>query len=88
MAKAVMGAGYLAVGLGDYAQAAALGQQAPAVSQAIGDERGMASARLVLGISSMGRGDFGQARALIEAALVWSKKTGNRSFALWGLLTG
>ena len=85
LAKAVMGAGYLAVAQGDYPQAVALSQEALALSQAIGDERGTALARFVLGFASMGRGDFGQARMLIEAALVWPRKTGDQLFVLWGL---
>ena len=84
-ANAVRGAGYLAWAQGDYPQAVALSQEALALSRTIGDERGMALARFVLGIASMMGGDLGQARTLIETALVWPRKTGDQLFVLWGL---
>ena len=68
-AKALLGAEVIAFFQGEYQRAAAHGEEALALYQALGDTRGVASSYGNLGLLADARGDYAQATARYEEAL-------------------
>jgi tetratricopeptide (TPR) repeat protein len=68
-AKALDGAGVMAIGQGDYVEAKALLEESLASFRAIGNKQGMARAMHHLGIQRLHQGDHGRASALFDEAL-------------------
>ncbi|GAC1645803.1 MAG: hypothetical protein NVS4B2_35190 [Chloroflexota bacterium] len=68
-AKAMLGAGLMAFGLGDLREAGVLLERSLGAYCQCGDRRGMAAATVTLGYVSRAAGDDGRAEALAEEAL-------------------
>src|SRR5579884_857252 len=80
-AKALNGAGNLAEHQGDYAEARALHEQSLAISQELGDKRGIASSLNNLGLVAQWQGDYAAARTLYEQSLAIDRDMGDQ----WGI---
>jgi predicted ATPase/transcriptional regulator with XRE-family HTH domain len=76
-AKALTGAGTLAIWRGDYASARSLFEQSLAVRRELGDKQGIAASLSNLGVLSSMQGDYSSARALYEESLAIRRETGN-----------
>jgi predicted ATPase/transcriptional regulator with XRE-family HTH domain len=78
-AKALYGAGMLALQQGDYGRGLALFEESLALSRVLADERDIAAALHGLGLVAQDQGDFARARALGDEALVLRRRLGERS---------
>jgi tetratricopeptide (TPR) repeat protein len=77
-AKALNGAGVLALRQGDYETAQALLQESLAIRQALGDQLGIASSLNNLGNVAWVQGDYERAKALYEESLTIYRTLGNQ----------
>lgn len=79
LAAALDGAGILEETQGHYDVAAALHEQALALSRTMEDSGGIARSLGNLGIIALDHGDFARARSLLEESLLLAREVGNRS---------
>ena len=77
-AKALNGAGALAVSQGDYVEARALHGESLAISRQLGDQQGIANALHNLGNVALNQGDYAAARALYEESLTTRRQLGDQ----------
>ncbi len=77
-AKAVYGAGDLALDQGDYGRAQALCEESLALYRGLGDKLGMALSLNVLAILTRNRGDHARASTLLEESLTLCRALGYR----------
>ena len=77
-AKALNGAGRLAGGQGDYAEARALYKEGLAIWRLLGDQQNTAGSLNGLGNAAQAQGDLAGARALYEESLAISRQLGDR----------
>jgi predicted ATPase/transcriptional regulator with XRE-family HTH domain/Tfp pilus assembly protein PilF len=77
-ARALSGAGALAVDQGDHAQAAAFCEEALALYRERNDREGIAQALNSLGIVAVGQGDYARATARYEESLALARELGDR----------
>jgi predicted ATPase/transcriptional regulator with XRE-family HTH domain len=78
-AKALRGAGWIAREQGDYAGAAALGEEALALLRELGDTAGIARTAHLLGDTASDVGDYAQAAAMLEEGLALFEALGDVS---------
>lgn len=76
-AKALRGAGGLAIEQGDFRRAGALYEGALAVYRVLGDTEGAAAALNNLGVAADGQGNYGQAAALYAQSLTLKRDVGD-----------
>jgi len=76
-AKALRGAGGLAIEQGDFRRAGALYEGALAVYRALGDTEGAAAALNNLGVAADGQGNYGRAAALYAQSLALKREVGD-----------
>jgi tetratricopeptide (TPR) repeat protein len=77
-AKALHGAGILAWRQGDYAQAAALHEEALALRREMGDTQGVAASLNNLGLVAGEQGEYERARTLYEESLALQRTLGHK----------
>jgi predicted ATPase len=77
-AKALRGAGYLALRQGDASQARALLEESLALYREVGDKGGIAYALLELSGPAWRQDDYGQVRALLEESLALFRELGDK----------
>jgi predicted ATPase/class 3 adenylate cyclase len=71
-------AGMLANDQGDYPAAQALFEESRLLSQAVGDQHGLATALTSLGVLASNQGHYGQAKALLNASLTLRRELGDQ----------
>jgi predicted ATPase/class 3 adenylate cyclase len=84
-AKALHGAGILAVQQGDYAAARLLYQEGLAIRRELGDKRGIAALLNNLGVVARYEGDYTAARPLYEESLALFRELGDAQYIPWAL---
>lgn len=77
-AKALTGAGMLALFQGDYVAAQALGEESLKIRKELGDQDGISVSLNILGSLACVQGDFASARALYEQSVAIHRELGNR----------
>ncbi|HEY2954655.1 MAG TPA: protein kinase [Candidatus Eisenbacteria bacterium] len=77
-ARALYGAGYLALWQGEEAAARPLFEESLGISRACGDRQGEARALSGLGLAAKGRGDYEAARSLYEQSLALSREVDDK----------
>lgn len=78
VAKALHGAGVLALVHGDYATARGLQEESLTLSREIGDKKGIAASLNELGSVAWHQGDYNAARAIYEESLNISREVGDK----------
>jgi predicted ATPase/class 3 adenylate cyclase len=80
-ARALIGAGIMALRQGDYSASRAAHKQALSIGSEVGDKKSIAIALLFLGVVSSVQGDYPAARSLLEESLAQYQELGDK----WGI---